>query len=603
MTLIGYWLLDEDSGSTAYDASGNGNNGSLNGGITQGEPGILGRSAYSFDGSDDAVTISDSQILKLTGSLTISMWVNPNNLGAQRENPIHKAYGGEFSFVFEDTNDDPAGTLSTYFGSAGGNGSPYAHNQWTDVASDNTWTHLCWVRDNNAQEVKLYKNGTRWSKNKIQTEWETTSASNNDMQIGSGYTNTFDGSISEVRLYNRALTSSEIQYLYEVSQRGRYVSSKKKIQNIIDLGVNSPVSGQVVSGTTSIDIQASSSAGSISSIEADVNSNNIGTASSSPASFSWDTTTASGGANNLTATASDDADNSRTEDVSVIVDNTPPSVSFSNPSDGATVSDTVTVEGNSSDNESSVKRMELQIDSSTLTTSNSNTLSYSLDTTNYSDGDHTLNLDASDKGDNTGNSNITITISNRVDTSVVLDDFEDGDTNGWSITDGDNIGTWSAVQDSSMEGSYLARASVNGSENDTNFEASKTISNDYRKNIEFYCAVSNDTNDDFDTSRVEIIDHEGNSWGYIEWEQNGGTLRADADGDYELLSSWSEGTVYHIELQANGDGTWDIYVDGTYQNTAPGFSSTGFTGVTLENGVYGSGGSRDMDLDYIRLWG
>jgi hypothetical protein len=441
MTLIGYWPLNEDSGNTAYDASGNGNNGSLSGSINQGTPGTLGTTAYSFDGSDDAVTVTDSPELNLTDSLTISMWINPNNLSAQRENPIHKAYGGEFSLVLEDT----AGTMNTYFGSAGENSSPYANNRWTDVASDNTWTHLCWVRDNDAQEVRLYKNGTNWSKNKTNTEWETTSASNNDMQIGSGYTNTFDGSISEVRLYNRALTPSEIQYLYEVSQRGRYVSSKKKIQNIIDLAVNSPVSGQVVSGTTSIDIEASSSAGSISSIEAEVNSNNISTASSSPASFSWDTTTATGGSNVLKAIASDDSNNSRTEDIPVIVDNTPPSVSFSNPSDGEVVTDTITVSGNSSDGESSVESMELQIDGSIIANSSDNTLSYSLDTNNYSNENHTLYLEAADRAGNKSSSNITIEIDN-----ATVEDFESGSISSY----GGDTGDFTVQTGTVYEGTY-----------------------------------------------------------------------------------------------------------------------------------------------------
>ena len=54
MTLIGYWPLNENSGK-AYDRSGNGNHGSLNGAVTQGETGLLGNTAYDFDGNDDYI--------------------------------------------------------------------------------------------------------------------------------------------------------------------------------------------------------------------------------------------------------------------------------------------------------------------------------------------------------------------------------------------------------------------------------------------------------------------------------------------------------------------------------------------------------------------
>ena len=50
--LVGWWPLNEYSGSTAYDLSGNDNHGSLNSGVTQGVAGKGGLTSYSFDGSD-----------------------------------------------------------------------------------------------------------------------------------------------------------------------------------------------------------------------------------------------------------------------------------------------------------------------------------------------------------------------------------------------------------------------------------------------------------------------------------------------------------------------------------------------------------------------
>ncbi|MDP9302066.1 MAG: hypothetical protein M3P43_14420, partial [Actinomycetota bacterium] len=46
-SVVGLWHLDETSGKTAFDSSGNGNNGAISGPVTLGVPGHL-NTAYSF---------------------------------------------------------------------------------------------------------------------------------------------------------------------------------------------------------------------------------------------------------------------------------------------------------------------------------------------------------------------------------------------------------------------------------------------------------------------------------------------------------------------------------------------------------------------------
>ena len=46
-SVVGLWHLDETSGTTAVDSSGNGNNGAISGPVTLGVPGHLNK-AYSF---------------------------------------------------------------------------------------------------------------------------------------------------------------------------------------------------------------------------------------------------------------------------------------------------------------------------------------------------------------------------------------------------------------------------------------------------------------------------------------------------------------------------------------------------------------------------
>ena len=56
------------------DGSGLGNNGAIAGNVANATGKFNG--AYSFDGSDDYITITDSDSLDATTALTIAMWIN-----------------------------------------------------------------------------------------------------------------------------------------------------------------------------------------------------------------------------------------------------------------------------------------------------------------------------------------------------------------------------------------------------------------------------------------------------------------------------------------------------------------------------------------------
>src|SRR5262249_55411434 len=62
---IGYWRLGERLGSvSAFDASGNGNNGTCSGGITFGQPGFQGGdTAALFDGRTGRIVVLNSNSL------------------------------------------------------------------------------------------------------------------------------------------------------------------------------------------------------------------------------------------------------------------------------------------------------------------------------------------------------------------------------------------------------------------------------------------------------------------------------------------------------------------------------------------------------------
>ena len=71
--LVAHWPLDEGGDGTARDASGNGNDGTLNGPTW--DSGKFG-GALSFDGSNDFVDCGNSSTLDFgTGDFTVSAWI------------------------------------------------------------------------------------------------------------------------------------------------------------------------------------------------------------------------------------------------------------------------------------------------------------------------------------------------------------------------------------------------------------------------------------------------------------------------------------------------------------------------------------------------
>lgn len=167
------------------------------------------QAGLSFDGSGDVVTIPDSASLKVTGDLTVEFWIYPTNIAAGRQNIVDKAYGGEFAFTQE-----TSGSISFYYGTAGGRATPYqGFGSGGGSVVQNNWQHFVLVRNLTSMMLYWYKNGSQIAS--TSASYSSATASTYDVTIGYGYTGVYyNGFISEVRIYNRALTETEISYSY-----------------------------------------------------------------------------------------------------------------------------------------------------------------------------------------------------------------------------------------------------------------------------------------------------------------------------------------------------------------------------------------------------
>ena len=74
--LVGYWKMDENTGTSAADSSGNTNTGTLTSGPTW-STGKFG-SDTKYDGTNDYTTVADSSSLDISSDFTLSLWFNPD---------------------------------------------------------------------------------------------------------------------------------------------------------------------------------------------------------------------------------------------------------------------------------------------------------------------------------------------------------------------------------------------------------------------------------------------------------------------------------------------------------------------------------------------
>ena len=231
--LIGAWRFDEGSGPAVMDYSGSDSTGTWNGGGTHYATGTMGPYAAQFDGSDDYVGMasSTSSVLKQSfANISVSAWVYPTAyqsgtlVGPAILSNTHTFPNGGWGFHIR--NGYPTVNLFTGSGS-------FVQQIGTTKVPLNTWSHVAMVYDGFL--ITAYING-----NIVGTVGEsgaiTASPAGSCTLIGvqpsyfgggcapqsfpsEGY---FQGRMDDLRVYNRALSQSEVQKIYSGGTHTRY---------------------------------------------------------------------------------------------------------------------------------------------------------------------------------------------------------------------------------------------------------------------------------------------------------------------------------------------------------------------------------------------
>ena len=218
--LLGEWLLNETTGTTAAEATGNGTAAALYGtaSFSSGSvPGIGGGTALHFDGSGYA-RFKGTWFDSYNTNLSLSLWVKPDATPS-----------GEMMLFMKcslDANNSPGlrfgmnGSSFFFTGCTVGGQSQFSVTAAV-VPQAGVWYHLVGEIDRASGLIRLYVNGVEYtgtSNTRTIPAGEFIAADNWPVlgmaNAGDGNKSWLVGALDDVRLYTKALSLAEVQSIY-----------------------------------------------------------------------------------------------------------------------------------------------------------------------------------------------------------------------------------------------------------------------------------------------------------------------------------------------------------------------------------------------------
>ena len=235
----------QGSGTTWYDLSYSGNNGTLANGPTFS---IDGGGSIVFDSTDDEVNTSYGPTL---GNFTIGIWFKDNGT-PQYGRLVDKSYTGGFWLGRNDTtpNSWGGGIMETSF--------PYGIFV---TLTDGQWNYLTSIRSGTTHI--LYGNGiTNTTSNTVTSSALDSTTISIGAWSGPENSQRFKGNIGVVQVYNRALSATEVLQNYNAGLARFNTSNVVKSGLVLNLDASNTVS-YPTSGTTWLDLSGYGNKGTL----------------------------------------------------------------------------------------------------------------------------------------------------------------------------------------------------------------------------------------------------------------------------------------------------------------------------------------------------
>jgi hypothetical protein len=235
---IDLWKADENTGTAAADNGSSPHAGTLTNGATWSAPGKLGASAFSLDGTNDFI---DCGSFAPPSTISVGLWIKQSSAATKViVSQFTDTNGGFNAGAYFDqflVNSDGSLQANIFTSSASliyiGRTSPAA-----GVAA-NTWTHVCFTYDGGTASsgVKIYINGAAVDNaNSTAGSFGGPNTASLPFRIGTRFVSNaaaspFNGSIDDIRVYNRVLSAAEVSALYQfpISCRAYYLRQQVQL--------------------------------------------------------------------------------------------------------------------------------------------------------------------------------------------------------------------------------------------------------------------------------------------------------------------------------------------------------------------------------------
>ncbi|MBM4167018.1 MAG: T9SS type A sorting domain-containing protein [Ignavibacteria bacterium] len=206
ISLVAYYPFS----GNANDSSEYSNNGTNNGATPTTDRFGNANSAYSFNESNDSVFVSAAANSFPTGnnSRTISFWIYSSNMAQVTKDLLGWGAGGNSQQCWFVLGGGGVQRKITFWG--------YNNDlNSTMIFNDNTWYHIVFTHDGSTST--FYINGV----NDTSASRTYNTASNSTFRVGSDPTtsqhNPFNGILDDIRIYNHALTLTQVDSLYHLN--------------------------------------------------------------------------------------------------------------------------------------------------------------------------------------------------------------------------------------------------------------------------------------------------------------------------------------------------------------------------------------------------
>lgn len=232
--MSGYWKFDSSTGSTVVDSSGNSNDLTfvsleLNDWSQDTSSNIQfwNQGSFHFPGNGH-VEVQTGTNLKLTGDMTLSLWIKPTVLGTTTESNVLMSFGsatvegeseyGVDNYVYAFSINGTSKALRMMWENGTNATDVVIESSLSSNINAGSWYHLAVTKDASEKEIQFYVNGTPLGAVQQYSLLPSGGTGANTFYIGVGphdpSTTYFNGIVDDARVYAKTLTEEHISTIF-----------------------------------------------------------------------------------------------------------------------------------------------------------------------------------------------------------------------------------------------------------------------------------------------------------------------------------------------------------------------------------------------------